>query len=77
MAGEFGAPEVGLPVLMCAGELAAVLQASEHHGEIPASLAAVSEQAVTTTTLSAAGCLAGLVDTSRQYPHSPAKTRLG
>jgi hypothetical protein len=60
--GEFGAPEVGLPVLMFAGELAAVLQPGEHRDQLPDSLVAASEQAVTTATLTAAGCLAGLVD---------------
>jgi hypothetical protein len=60
--GELGAPEVGLPVLMFAGELAAVLQPGEHRDQLPGSLAAASEQAVTAATLTAAGCLAGLVD---------------
>jgi len=59
---ELGAPEVGLPVLMFAGELAAVLQPGEHRDQLPDSLVAASEQAVTTATLTAAGCLAGLVD---------------
>jgi hypothetical protein len=60
--GELGTPEVGLPVLMFAGELAAVVQPSEHRDQLPASLVAASEQAITTATLTAAGCLAGLVD---------------
>jgi hypothetical protein len=60
--GEFGTPEVGLPVLMFADELAAVVQPGEHRDQLPASLVAASEQAVTTATLTAAGCLAGLVD---------------
>jgi hypothetical protein len=60
--GELGAPEVGLPVLMFAGELAAVVQPGEHRDQLPARLVAASEQAVTTATLTAAGCLAGLVD---------------
>jgi hypothetical protein len=47
---------------MFAGELAAILQPGEHRDQIPASLVAVSEQAVTTATLTAAGCPAGLVD---------------
>lgn len=59
--GEFGAPEIGLPVLMFAGELAAAIQ-SQHRDQLPAKLVAASEQAVTTATLTAAGCLAGLVD---------------
>jgi hypothetical protein len=60
--GELGTPEIGLPVLMFAGELAAVLQPEEHRGQIPDSLIAASEQAVTTAALTAAGCLASLVD---------------
>ncbi len=60
--GELGAPEVGLPVLMFAGELAAALQPGEHRDRLPDSLVAASEQAVTAATLTAAGCLAGLVD---------------
>ncbi len=60
--GELGVPEVGLLVLMFAGELAAVVQPGEHRDQLPASLVAASEQAVTTATLTAAGCLAGLVD---------------
>jgi hypothetical protein len=60
--GEFGAPEIGLPVLMFAGELAAVVQPGEHRDQLPASLVAASEQAVTAASLTAAGCLAGLVD---------------
>jgi hypothetical protein len=60
--GELGAAEVGLPVLMFAGELAAVLQPGEHRDQLPDSLVTASEQAVTTATLTAAGCLAGLVD---------------
>ena len=60
--GELGAPEVGLPVLMFAGELAAAVQTGEHRDQLPDSLIAASEQAVTTATLTAAGCLAGLVD---------------
>ena len=60
--GDFGAPAVGLPVLMFAGELAAALQPGQHRDQLPASLVAASEQAVTTATLTAAGCLAGLVD---------------
>lgn len=60
--GELGAPEVGLPVLMFAGELAAALQPGEHRNQLPDSLVDASQQAVTAATLTAAGCLAGLVD---------------
>ena len=59
---ELGAPEVGLPVLMFAGELAAAIQPGEFRDQIPASLVAACEQAVTTATVTAAACLAGLVD---------------
>src|SRR5439155_18302733 len=59
--GELGAPEVGLPVVMFAGELAAVVQPGEHRDQLPSSLVAASEQAVTTATLPAAGSLAGPV----------------
>jgi hypothetical protein len=59
---EFGVPEIGLPVLMFAGELAAVVQPTGHRDQLPAGLVAASEQAVTAAALTAAGCLAGLVD---------------
>ncbi len=59
---DLGAPEVGLPLLMFAGELAAAVQPGEHRDQLPASLVAASEQAITTATFTAAGCLAGLVD---------------
>lgn len=58
----FGVPEIGLPVLMFAGELAAVVQADVHRDQLPSGLVAASEQAVITATFIAAGCLAGLVD---------------
>jgi hypothetical protein len=61
-AGELGAPDIGLPVLMFAGELAAVVQPGEHRDQLPDSLVAASEQAVTTAALTAASCLADLVD---------------
>lgn len=60
--GELGTPEIGLPVLMFAGELAAVVQPGDHREHLPDNLVAASEQAVTAATLIAAGCLAGLVD---------------
>jgi hypothetical protein len=59
---DLGAPEVGLPVLMFAGELAAAVQPGQYRDHLPASLVTASEQAVTTATVTAAGCLAGLVD---------------
>jgi len=57
-----GAPEIGLPVLMFAGELAAAVQPGQFRDQLPASLVTACEQAVTTATLTAAACLAGLVD---------------
>jgi hypothetical protein len=60
--GELGAPEIGLPVLMFAGELATAVQPGNYRDQLPASLVAACEQAVTTATVTAAGCLAGLVD---------------
>jgi hypothetical protein len=60
--GDLGTPEVGLPVLMFAGELAAAVQPGPYHDQLPAGLVAASEHVVTAATLTAAGCLAGLVD---------------
>jgi hypothetical protein len=60
--GELGTPEIGLPVLMFAAELAAVVQPGDYRDQIPDTLIAASQQAITTATLTAAGCLAGLVD---------------
>lgn len=59
---EIGAPEVGLPVLMFAGELAAAIQPSEYRDQLPADLVATCEQVITTATVTAAASLAGLVD---------------
>jgi hypothetical protein len=67
--GELGAPEAGPPVLMFAGELAAVVQPGERRDQLPAGLITTSEQAVT-----AAGCLAGLVDAIQAVSALPAKT---
>jgi hypothetical protein len=66
--GEPGAPEIGLPVLMFAGELAAALQPGEYRHQLPASLVTASEQAVTAATLTAAGCLAGLAGAVQTLP---------
>jgi hypothetical protein len=59
---EFGTPDIGLPVLMFAGELAAAVQPAACRDQLPEGLVAASEQAVTTAALTAAGCLAGLVE---------------
>jgi hypothetical protein len=58
---EFGTPETGMPVLMFAAELAEVVQPAGHRDQLPATLVAACEQAVTTATLTAAQCLAGVV----------------
>lgn len=60
--GDLGTPEIGLPVLMFAGELAAAIQPSEYRDQLPDSLVAACEQAVTSATVTAAASLAGLVD---------------
>ena len=60
---DLGSPELGLPLVLFAGELAAAIQPDQFRGEIPASLVQTCEQTVTTATLAAAGCLAGLAET--------------
>jgi hypothetical protein len=60
---DLGSPELGLPLVLFAGELAAALQPGQFRSELPANLVQVCEQTVTTATLAAAGCLAGLVET--------------
>jgi hypothetical protein len=61
--GDLGSPELGLPLVLFAGELAAALQPGQFRGELPGNLVQVCEQTVTTATLAAARCLAGLVET--------------
>lgn len=60
--GELGTPEIGLPVLMFAGELAAAVQPGPHRDQLPDDLIAASEHIVTAAALTAARCLAGLLD---------------
>ena len=60
---DLGAPELGLPLVLFAGELAAVLQPGQFRSDLPSTLVQTCEQTVTTSTLAAAGCLAGLVET--------------
>lgn len=60
---DLGAPELGLPLVLFAGELAAALQPGQYRSELPANLVQACEQTVTAATLTAAGCLAGLVET--------------
>jgi hypothetical protein len=59
---DLGTPELGLPLVLFAGELAAAVQPDEFRGELPAGLIHDCEQAITAATLAAAGCLAGLVE---------------
>jgi hypothetical protein len=60
---DLGAPELGLPLVLFAGELAAALQPGPFRTDLPDSLIHTCEQTVTTATLAAAGCLAGLAET--------------
>lgn len=60
---DLGSPELGLPLVLFAGELAAALQPGQFRSELPDGLVQACEQTVTTATLAAAGCLTGLVET--------------
>jgi hypothetical protein len=60
---DLGTPELGLPLVLFAGELAAALQPGQFRNDLPDDLVRACEQTVTTATLTAAGCLAGLVET--------------
>jgi hypothetical protein len=53
---------VGLTLVLFAGELASAVCPQELRAELPAGLLAACEQAVTAATLTAAGCVAGLVE---------------
>src|SRR6266571_3023281 len=59
---DLGAPETGLPLVLFAAELAAAVQPDQFRGELPATLVAACEQAVTEATLTAADCLVGIVE---------------
>lgn len=59
---DLGTPELGLPLVLFAGELAAAVQPDEFGGELPDDLIHDCEQAITAATLTAASCLTGLVD---------------
>jgi hypothetical protein len=72
LGGELGAPEIGLPVLMFAGELAVVVQPAEHRDQQPDSLVAASEQAVTTATSPPPDASQAWSTPSRPCRHSPA-----
>jgi hypothetical protein len=60
--GELGTPEVGLPVLMFAGQLAAAIQPGEYRDQLPADLVAACEHVISTATVTAAASLAGLTE---------------
>jgi cytochrome c1 len=64
---ELSSPELGLPLVLFAGELAAALQPGQFRGELPGNLVEVCEQTVTAATLAAAGRLAGLVKTIQAF----------
>ena len=59
---DVGTPELGLPLVLFAGELAAAVQPDEFRDQLPADLVHDCEQAITKATLAAAGCLTGLVE---------------
>jgi hypothetical protein len=59
---DLGTPELGLPLVLFAGELAAALQPGQYRSELPADLVQACEQTITTATLAAAGCLSGLAE---------------
>jgi len=58
-----GTPEIGLPVLMFAGELATAIQPGQYRDQLPADLVAACEQVITTATVTTATALADLTDT--------------
>jgi hypothetical protein len=60
---DLGTPELGLPLVLFAGELAAALQPDQFRNELPGDLVQACEQTITTATLAAAGCLADLAET--------------
>jgi hypothetical protein len=64
---DLGTPEIGLPLVLFAGELAAALQPGQFRNELPAELIQASEQTVTTATLAAARCLSGLAETVQAF----------
>jgi hypothetical protein len=57
-----GCPEVGLALLMFAGELASALEPRHYRDTLTADQIADCEHAITGATLAAAGCLTGLVE---------------
>ena len=59
---DLGRPEVGLALVLFAGELASAVRPGEFPAELPVGLVAACEQTVSAATLAAAGCVAGLVE---------------
>jgi hypothetical protein len=53
---------MGLALVLFAGELASAVQPDELRGHLPPRLVAACEQTVTAATLTAAGCLTGIVE---------------
>ena len=60
---DLGSPEIGLPLVLFAGELAAALRPDQYRSELPADLIRTCEQTITAAALAASGCLSGLADT--------------
>jgi hypothetical protein len=63
--GMFGAPEVGLPVLLFASELAAAIQPGTFRDELPDSMVRECDQVIGAVTIVAAESLGGLADVLR------------
>ena len=63
--GMFGAPEVGLPVLLFASELAAAVQPGAFRDELPDSMVRECDQVIGAVTIIAAESLTGLADVLR------------
>ena len=61
-ADDIGRPDVGLVLLLFAGELASALQPANNDDTLSADQIAACEHAITTATLAAAGCVTGLVE---------------
>lgn len=59
---DLGTPEIGLPLMLFAGELAAAIQPDSYRSELPDDLVRTCEQTITTATLAAAGCLSVRVE---------------
>lgn len=58
---DLGEPQIGLSLLLFAAELAAALQPDQHRDDLPAEQINACQQTITGATLTAAGCVTGLV----------------